>query len=144
MTVVFHFVGSITFDVFCLLNPTYKGYVAPLPAILALRYARVHICSTYCSDVVFYIEEPVNKSFSRGVTLWIPDIYSDDVLYAKSTYLENISLQWYHLLNIYYTKPVCCGNHLSQRQMITQSVNLLSWISSGKFTRELDKESLLN
>ena len=38
----------------------------------------------------------------------------------------------------------CCGNHLSQRQMITQSVNLLSWISSGKFIRELDKESLLN
>ena len=38
----------------------------------------------------------------------------------------------------------CCGNHLSQRQMITQAVNLLSRISSGKFTRELDKESLLN
>ena len=39
---------------------------------------------------------------------------------------------------------VCCGNHLSQRQMIIQAVNLLSWISSGKFTRELNKESLLN
>ena len=38
----------------------------------------------------------------------------------------------------------CCGNHLLQRQMIIQAVNLLSWISSGKFTRELDKESLLN
>jgi len=38
----------------------------------------------------------------------------------------------------------CCGNHLSQRQMITQVVNLLSWISSGKFIREFDKESLLN
>jgi len=38
----------------------------------------------------------------------------------------------------------CCGNHLSQRQIITQAVNLLSKISSGKFTRELDKESLLN
>jgi len=38
----------------------------------------------------------------------------------------------------------CCDNHLSQRQMITQAVNLLSWISSGKFTRELNKKSLLN
>ena len=38
----------------------------------------------------------------------------------------------------------CCGNYLSQRQMITQAVNLLNWISSGKFTRELNKESLLN
>ena len=28
--------------------------------------------------------------------------------------------------------------------MITQAVNLLDWISSGKFTRELNKESLLN
>ena len=36
------------------------------------------------------------------------------------------------------------GNHLSQRQMIIQAVNLLEWISSGNFTRELDKKSLLN
>jgi len=42
------------------------------------------------------------------------------------------------------TPPQCYGNHLSQRQIITQAVNLLNWISSGKFTRELNKESLLN
>jgi len=33
---------------------------------------------------------------------------------------------------------------LSQGQMITQTVNLLKWISSRNFTRELDKEPLLN
>ena len=38
----------------------------------------------------------------------------------------------------------CCDNHLSQGQMITQEVNLLVEVSSGEFTRELDKESLLN
>ena len=38
----------------------------------------------------------------------------------------------------------CCGNHLSQGQMITQGVNLFVEVSSGKFTRELDKEPLLN
>ena len=38
----------------------------------------------------------------------------------------------------------CCDNHLSQGQMITQGVNLLVRVSSGEFTRELDKESLLN
>ena len=38
----------------------------------------------------------------------------------------------------------CCDNHLSQGQMIIQAINLLRWISSGNFTRELDKESLLN
>ena len=32
----------------------------------------------------------------------------------------------------------CCGNHLSQ------GVNLLVEVSSRKFTRELDKEPLLN
>ena len=42
-----------------------------------------------------------------------------------------------------FTQALCCGNHLSQRQMITQAVNLLNWISSGKFIRELNKESLL-
>ena len=37
-----------------------------------------------------------------------------------------------------------CSNHLLQRQIITQVVNLLSQILSEKFTRELDKEFLLN
>jgi len=40
--------------------------------------------------------------------------------------------------------PECCDNHLSQGQMITQGVNLLVRVSSGEFTRELDKEPLLN
>ena len=44
----------------------------------------------------------------------------------------------------YILSPSCCSNHLSQRQMITQAVNLLSWISSRKFTRELNKEPLLH
>ena len=46
--------------------------------------------------------------------------------------------------NVYNSKGECCGNHLSQEQMITQEVNLLVEVSSGEFTRELDKESLLN
>ena len=41
-------------------------------------------------------------------------------------------------------KFYCCGNHLLQRQIITQAINLLEWISSRNFTRELDKESLFN
>jgi len=47
-------------------------------------------------------------------------------------------MTWCHNIHI------CCSNHLSQGQMITQTVNLLEWISSGNFTRELDKEPLLN
>jgi len=43
-----------------------------------------------------------------------------------------------------YKYDMYCGNHLLQRQIITQVINLLEWISSGNFTRELNKESLLN
>jgi len=45
---------------------------------------------------------------------------------------------------LYILDRECCDNHLSQEQMITQTVNLLEWISSENFTRELDKEPLLN
>jgi len=48
------------------------------------------------------------------------------------------------LSTVFHPQTDCCGNHLSQRQMISQAVNLLSQISNGKFTRELNKESLLN
>ena len=40
--------------------------------------------------------------------------------------------------------PVCCGNHQTQCPMISLTSKSQSWISSGEFTRELDKESLLN
>ena len=39
---------------------------------------------------------------------------------------------------------LCCGNYQTQSPMITQRANLLRRISSGDFTRELDKEPLLN
>ena len=45
---------------------------------------------------------------------------------------------------MYVLKDKCCDNHLSQGQIITQGVNLLVEVSSGEFTRELDKEPLLN
>ena len=38
----------------------------------------------------------------------------------------------------------CCGNHQTQSPTITQRANLLKRISSRNFTRELDKEPLLN
>ena len=39
---------------------------------------------------------------------------------------------------------ICCGNHQTQCPMISLTSKSQSWISSGKFTRELDKEPLLN
>ena len=38
----------------------------------------------------------------------------------------------------------CCGNHQTQCPMISLTSKSQSWISSGEFTRELNKESLLN
>ena len=47
---------------------------------------------------------------------------------------------WRHLLE----GAQCCGNHQTQCPMISLTSKSQSWISSGKFTRKLDKESLLN
>ena len=38
----------------------------------------------------------------------------------------------------------CCGNHQTQSPMITQASKPLKEVSSGEFTRELNKEPLLN
>ena len=58
---------------------------------------------------------------------------------------KNIKVTLNFLAKYIRNKQVnCYGNHLSQGQMITQGVNLLVEVSSGKFTRELDKEFLLN
>jgi len=62
-------------------------------------------------------------------------------LHILEKHLKNLNLQ---ISLLSFVDDGCCGNHLSQRQMIIQAINLLRQISSGNFTRELDKEFLLN
>jgi len=74
MTVIFRFVQSITFDALRPLDPTRESSMTPLPAILALQYTRVHICTTHSGNESSYVEAPINKSFCFGTTLDIPNI----------------------------------------------------------------------
>ena len=54
-------------------------------------------------------------------------------------------LSWYGMGDIFERiDDFCCGNHQTQCPMISLTSKSQSWISSGEFTRELDKESLLN
>ena len=92
-----------------------------------------------------FSEEEFKSSISKCKNLSTPGPNKLSQKYLKvivndSTYLKN----FINIANIYINLGHCCGNHLSQRQMITQVVNLLKQILSGNFTRELDKESLLN
>jgi len=50
------------------------SHMSPLPAILALRDARVHVGSSNSYNKPPYIETPVNKTFSLASALNIPDI----------------------------------------------------------------------
>jgi len=52
--------------------------VAPLPTILALRDAWVHVCSMNGHDVPTNIEAPVDKHFGIAATLYVPYIYPDN------------------------------------------------------------------
>jgi len=60
------------------LNSARKGCVTPFPAILALRYSRVHIGISNCSNIAFYVEVSVDKSFGITTALDIPYIEPDD------------------------------------------------------------------
>ena len=79
---------------------------------------------------------------------WINEIYSwrgkDSILVISEWYSPILQLMPNSCFHFPTREQDCCGNHLSQRQMITQAINLLRQISSGNFTRELNKESLLN
>ena len=83
------------------------------------------------------LDSPLNKN-SLAISAWCP-VSDLRVIFSFAT---NLSIYIY--IAVTYLSCYCCDNHLSQRQMIIQAVNLLEWISSGNFTRELDKESLLN
>ena len=52
--------------------------MSPLPAVLVLRNAWVHISTSDSGDVVSYIKTSVNESFSLIAALKIPYINLDN------------------------------------------------------------------
>ena len=63
-SMVFGFVGTITFDAFGPLNSAWEGGMTSFPAVFALGNAGVHICFPNCSDIVANIKAPIDKHFS--------------------------------------------------------------------------------
>jgi len=101
----------------------------------------VHITSTKAE--LFAIRYGINQASNQDSISKII-VITDSIHAAKKIFDLFLHPFQIHLVVILaeLQQFFCCGNHLSQRQMITQVVNLLEWISN--FTRELNKESLLN
>jgi len=65
---------AITSDAFCPLDSAYACRVTPFPAIFALENTWIHVCASDGGDESSYVEPSVNKGFSFGAALSIPNI----------------------------------------------------------------------
>jgi len=74
LMMVFSLVRTITLDTLGALDMAEYSHMFPLPAILALRDARVHVGSLNSHNKPPYIEISVNKTFSLTSALNIPDV----------------------------------------------------------------------
>ena len=59
-TVVFGFVGTITLDALGTLDSARKGHMTPLPAILTLGYAQVHVSTSNCGNILANIKAAID------------------------------------------------------------------------------------
>ena len=75
VSVVFGLMWAIILDTFELLNSVRKDCMIPF---LALRYSRVHINISNCSNVTPYIKVSVDESFDITTALDIPYIKLDN------------------------------------------------------------------
>ena len=66
---MFRFVGATTFDTSSPTEMVQKHCMFPLPAILALRNARVYVSTSDSSNITPYIKTPVNETFSLTTAL---------------------------------------------------------------------------
>jgi len=59
-TVVFGFVGAITLDALGTLDSARKSRMTPLPAILTLGYAQVHVSTSNCGNILANVEATID------------------------------------------------------------------------------------
>jgi len=74
LTIVFSLVRAIALDILGALDMAGHSHMFPLPAILVLRDARVHVGSLNSCNKPSYIETPINKTFSLTFALNILDV----------------------------------------------------------------------
>jgi len=65
---------AVTSDVFCPLDSAYTCRVTPFPAIFALGNTWIHVCASDGGDESSYVKPSVNKGFSFGAVLSIPNV----------------------------------------------------------------------
>ena len=70
--------GTIALNAFYLLDSVQKGHISLFLAILALRHARVYVCSFNGGNIIPYIEVLVNVTFCLTLTLNISDVQPDN------------------------------------------------------------------
>jgi len=75
---MFRFVRPIAFDTFGSLDAARVCGMSPFPAVFTLGDSRVHVRSSYRSDVFAHIEASVNEEFSISPALHIPNINPND------------------------------------------------------------------
>ena len=71
---------TVTLDVFGPLNSTQKYRVALPLTILVLEDSWIHVCSSNSSNVVAYVEVPVDEHFGIATTLYILYMNPDELL----------------------------------------------------------------
>ena len=81
LVVVNSLMGTIVLDTFRTLNIAHTSCMSPFPAVFALQYSRVYICSIHYSNEVAYIEMPVDDSLGFRVICY--DRYIKDVAWTR-------------------------------------------------------------
>ena len=84
--VIFLLVRSVTLYAFWALNSARESQMTPLPTVFTLRNTRVHISHSNHHNIPSNIETSINKAFSLGSTLCIPNV---------DPHNGHIRLQWY-------------------------------------------------
>jgi len=59
-TVVFGFVGAITLNTLGILDSARKSCMTPLPAILTLGYAQVHVSTSNCGNILADVKAAID------------------------------------------------------------------------------------
>ena len=74
---ILRFVRAVVLDTFGALYSAQESGMSPFPAVLALRDSWVHVCSPNGSNVLSYVEAPVDEYLGISPTLNIPyvDLY---------------------------------------------------------------------
>ena len=100
-------------------------------SIFFMTVTNYHISITYNSydHIITHHIEEYRRFQNNDIILHI-----NSILYISSLGQARFSITWI----------MCYGNHQSQRLIASQVSKSLRWISSRNFTRELNKESLLN